>query len=310
MLKTSTKEETFIKIFKSKTGEEQILQSYNHLLKMWLTEYTEVDIKTKYGITHCIIAGHKTNPPLLLFHGVGDNSAVMWLLNIQKLSQYFYCIAVDTIGGPGKSVPNKNFNKQMFNQVSWINQIADYMELDEFNIAGVSNGAYMAFNYAVNETERVNKVVCMEGGMVTTPVKTMLNTLLMMFPEMLIPTRNNLLKILKKLSSPHSHVFDKHPEVAEHLILLMKNHNQQAMFTHKLQKYDKEKAVAISDKLYFLLGGHKLNFKKNFIRILEDGNFLYKIIQEAGHGINHEQPETINQEIVNFLIDGHAAQPL
>lgn len=291
-----------IKIYKSERAKEQVLHSYNQLLQTWSTELQEVDVKTKYGITHCILAGQKTNPPLLLFHGVGDNSAVMWMVNIKELSKHFYCIAVDTIGGPGKSLPNENYNKRMFDQVDWINQIVDQMDIGKFNIAGVSNGAYMAFNYATNETERVNRVVCMEGGMVTAPVKSMVNTLLMMFPEILIPTRNNLHKILRKLVSPNSNVLNRYPELADHLVLLMKGHNQQAMFVHKLQKYDKEKAVVIRNKLYFLMGEYKLNHKKDFIRVLEDGGFRYKIIPNAGHAINHEQPEVIHHEIIRFLL--------
>lgn len=291
-----------MKIFKSEAGRDQVLRSYNHLLEQWSTDIQELNLATKYGITHCIVAGRQTNPPLLLFHGVGDNSAVMWMLNIQELSKHFYCIAVDTIGGPGKSVPNEQYNKKMFDQVEWINQIADHMKMDNFNIAGVSNGAYMAFNYATRQPGRVRRVVCMEGGMVTTPVKTMVNTLLMMFPELLIPTRNNLINILKKLSSPNSRVFEQYPELADHLVLVMKNHNQQAMFVHKLQKYDRETTVAIRDKLYFLMGDYKLNHKKDMLRVLDAGGFRYKVIPDAGHGINHEQPEVIHHEIIRFLV--------
>jgi pimeloyl-ACP methyl ester carboxylesterase len=226
----------------------------------------------------------------------------MWVLNIQELSKHFYCIAVDTIGGPGKSVPNENFTKNSFNQVEWINQIIDYFRIENVNIAGVSNGAYMAYNYATAKSARVNKVVCMEGGMVTKPIKTMIQTLLMMFPEILVPTHHNLLKVLKKLSSPNSEVFDKYPSLAEHLVLLMRNHNQQAMFVHKLQKYEKDKGAAIKNKLYFLIAEHKIILKKDFIGILDAGGFLYKVIPDAGHGINHEQPSVINNEIIQFML--------
>lgn len=59
----------------------------------------------------------------------------------------------------------------------------------------------------------------MEGGMVTAPLKSMLQTLTMMFPEILVPTRKNLLKVVGKLSSPESRLSEKHPEVAEHIVL-------------------------------------------------------------------------------------------
>ncbi|MUT68318.1 alpha/beta fold hydrolase [Paenibacillus sp. NEAU-GSW1] len=290
-----------MKIFKSAKGREQVLQSYNRLLEQWSVAYQEADVETRYGVTHCIIAGNPDHPPLLLFHGVGDNSAVMWMLNMKALSKHYYCIAVDTIGGPGKSVPNENYNKKRFEQVDWINQVADQLRLERFHIAGVSNGAYMAFNYVVHEPERVKKVVCMEGGMVTSPIKSMVQTLLMMFPEMLVPTRSNLNKILRKLSSPNSRVFDRHPELADHLVLLMKQHNQQAMFVHKLQLYDKHKAAGLKEKLYFLMGDYKLNHKEEFLSVLKDGGFPYKIISDAGHGVNHEQPEAVQNEMIRFL---------
>lgn len=290
-----------VKVFKSDAGKEQVLRSYNELLGDWGTEVRELDIETPYGTTHCITAGEAGLPPLLLFHGVGDNSAVMWLLNIWELSRHFCCIAVDTLGGPGKSLPGARFNKQNFNQVDWINGVAEGLKLEQFYVAGVSNGAYMAFNYAINEPGRVLKAVCMEGGMVTAPLKSMIQTLLMMFPEIMVPTRKNLLKVARKLSSPASGLFDKHPEVGEHLVLLMKNHNQQAMFAHKLQRYDKDKAVAVRDKLYFLLGDYKLEHKKEFAGILKDDGFHYKVIPDAGHGINHEQPERVNRELIEFL---------
>ncbi|MGO4185474.1 alpha/beta hydrolase, partial [Paenibacillus sp. TAF43_2] len=143
---------------------------------------------------------------------------------------------------------------------------------------------------------------CMEGGMVTTPIKTMVSTLMMMMPEMLIPTRNNMLKIIKKLSSPQSRVYEQHPELADHLVLTMKNHNQQAMFAHKLQKYDQASAAAIKEKLYFLMGEYKLSHKKDFLQVLNAGQFRYKIIPHAGHGVNHEQPDAVHNELIPFLL--------
>lgn len=291
-----------MKIYKSGIAKQQVIHSYDCVLEMWSTDFQEHVVDTKYGMTHCITSGSPENPPLLLFHGVGDNSAVMWVLNMKELSKHFYCIAVDTIGGPGKSIPNENFNKNSFNQTDWIIQIIDHFNIGIVNIAGVSNGAYMAYNFTTVNSNRVHKVVCLEGGMVTKPLKKMVQTLLLMFPEMLMPTHNNLIKILKKLSSPKSDVFEKYPLLAKHLVLLMKSHNQQAMFIHRLEKYNKEKGVAIRDKLYFLIAEHRIDHKKDFIEILNEGTFRYKVIAEAGHGINHEQPETINNEIIRFLL--------
>lgn len=290
-----------ISSFKNVKGKDRVWQSYQQLVDQWPVPVEEIHIPTTFGLTHGIVTGDKSNPPLLLFHGVGDNSAVMWILNIEELSRHFYCVAIDTLGGPGKSIPSEHFNKQRFEQVEWINEIADHLGVDHFNLAGVSNGAYIAYNYATKQSDRVNRVVCMEGGMVTAPVKAMLQTLMMMFPEILIPTDRNLLKVLKKLSAPQSSLFEDHPEIAAHLILLMRTHNQQAMFPHKLHKYDKQAAALVRDKLYFLVGEHALYQSEAFITILKDGKFQYQVIPDAGHGINHEQPDQVNTEIISFL---------
>lgn len=185
--------------------------------------------------------------------------------------------------------------------MDWINSVADGLNLNQFYTAGVSNGAYIAYNYTVNEPGRVTRAVCMEGGMITAPLKSMVQTLMMMFPEILVPTRKNLLKVFNKLCSPASGLAEQHPEVAGHIVQLMKNHNQQAMFVHKLRPYDKEKSAKVREKLYFLLGDYKLGHKKEFVAILEDDGFRYSVIPDAGHGVNHEQPERVNREIITFL---------
>lgn len=291
-----------IKVFKNHKSMENVLASYNSLLKMWEVEYLEKDVDTTFGVTHCILVGKSEKPPLVLFHGVGDNSAVMWAPNIKKLSEHFFCIAVDTIGGPGKSIPNEKYDKKNFNQQQWINEIVEYFNLKSFNVAGVSNGAVMAFNYATRESARIQRVICMEGGIITNPLKSIISTLGMMFPEVLIPTKKNMMKIFKKLCSPNSGFIERYPEIAEHIILLMKSHNQKAMFAHTVEKYNRDMGIAVKDKLYFLIGGHMLKKRKDAIDVLNEGEYKYKIIPNAGHAINHEQPEIINNEIINFIL--------
>ncbi|WP_339223381.1 hypothetical protein [Paenibacillus sp. FSL H8-0332] len=46
-----------IKAFKSESGKEQVLKSYNQLLDAWGTECQELDVETPYGITHWYNSG-------------------------------------------------------------------------------------------------------------------------------------------------------------------------------------------------------------------------------------------------------------
>lgn len=134
--------------YKSKKGQEHIHERQN--------------ILTSYGSTHIIITGIKTNPPLLLFHGVGDNSAMMWLYNIERLYEHFYVIAVDAIGGSGRSEPNEHYYRS-FDQTIWLDEILEHLQMDEVNIAEVSYGAYLAYHYAIMRPFKVRKIVCMAG---------------------------------------------------------------------------------------------------------------------------------------------------
>lgn len=288
--------------FKNNRQREKVLASYDELLKLWDADVESRFVETSYGRTHVLLAGDLGNPPLMLFHGVGDNSALMWALNIGTLSAHFYCIAVDTLGGPGKSEPGVRFNQAEFNSISWLEEVREGLGLGSLYAAGVSNGAYMAYRYAAAKPNIVLKTVCMEGGMIPDPLKAMLSTVKMMFPELLLPTDRNLRRVIAKLSSPESDVFERYPALAEHLVLLMRSHNQRAMFPHKPQKYTSGEAASLRDKLYFLLGDHHTVAGPSFVDLLEREGFRYSIVKRAGHAINHEQPEAVHNEMISFFL--------
>ena len=130
-----------MKIYRTKKQQKIILETYDKLLNEWVCPFLEKDIATSYGTTHIIEAGKDGAPPLVLFHGVGDDSALMWIYNAAFLAEHFKLYAVDTLGGPGKSVPNGNYNAD-FDDTLWIDEILNGLKLDRAFFAGVSHGAY------------------------------------------------------------------------------------------------------------------------------------------------------------------------
>ncbi|MBN2443337.1 MAG: hypothetical protein JXJ04_18395 [Spirochaetales bacterium] len=70
-----------MQVFKSAKGKEAVYASYDNLLKLWQVPVEQSDLETSYGKIHVILVGDKKLPPLILFHGVGDNSAIMWINN-------------------------------------------------------------------------------------------------------------------------------------------------------------------------------------------------------------------------------------
>lgn len=289
-----------MKIYRSEKAGRQILDTYNQLLSMWNVDKEEKDIAITYGTTHVITCGDDRNPPLVLFHGVGDNSALMWLYNAQTLSRHFRIIAIDTIGGPGKSRPNKNYNKE-FNDAKWIDEVLSKLDLDKIYIAGVSHGAFLAQYYALHRPERIEKIICMAGSVPagnSGPMKTMMKIFL---PEALFPNNRNTIKLLKKLSGENSGVFTENPIILEHYRSLLKGFNNMAMAYHKVEPFSEEQIASIRDKALYLVGDDdpfaKLGGKSALIQYRMNAKFYPKV----GHGINHEISEEINREIINYF---------
>lgn len=290
-----------MKIYRSKKSEKLIIQTYNKLLSLWGTEYEERDIETVYGLTHVIMAGKPDGKPIILFHGVGDDSALMWIYNAKELAKDYRLYAIDTIGGPGKSRPNDKYNKD-FDDVIWINGILDGLNLLKVDIVGVSNGGYLAQLYKLKNPNRVDKVIsissCVPAGRVGSPLKTMMKIFL---PEALFPTNKNVLKLIKKLSGKYYNKFTDNELIMEHYKYLLKGFNNMAMGFHKVKMFTDEQIESIRDSIYYIIGEEDPFAQMGGKEILDKYSMNVTYFKNAGHGINHELSNEINDLIKRIL---------
>jgi pimeloyl-ACP methyl ester carboxylesterase len=287
--------------YRSKKLQRNLLLSYEQLLERWGVHTIDADIPTSYGSTHVHIFGRVDAPPLVLFHGVADDSALMWIYNAAGLAAHFRVYAVDTIGGPGKSIPNSSYNKG-FDAALWIDQVLDGLELERVNLAGVSHGGYLAQYYTLTRTERVEKAIALASSVpVGTAKETMATMMKIFMPEALFPTKRNVRKLLVKLSGSNSAAFTDNPLVVQHFEQLLRGYNNMAMRHHNIISFSEEQIQHIKPKLLYLVGerdpfairGGKAQLE------LHQMNVIY--FPNAGHGINHELPEQINTAIIDYL---------
>lgn len=290
-----------MKVYKNRNAMQNIIETYDKLLGMWGVNVEEKDILTTYGTTHVILCGNENNPPLVLFHGVGDNSALMWLYNAEFLSRHFRIYAVDTIGGPGKSQPNENYNKT-FRDDKWLDEVFAGLSLDKVYVAGVSNGAYLTQYCGLHRPDHVIKMVCMAGSV---PVGNFgsIGTMMKVFmPEALFPSKNNAAKLLKKLSGKNSHVFTDNSMVLEHYCYLLKGFNNMAMAYHNIEHFNDAEIKLIREKTLYLVGEDdpfaQLGGKSALLQYEMNTHFYPNV----GHGINHEIADVINQQLVDYLL--------
>jgi pimeloyl-ACP methyl ester carboxylesterase len=296
-------EEVAMKIYKNKKYEQQIIQTYDNLLKHWGIEVEEREVSTRYGNTHIIEAGKANTIPVLLFHGVGDDSAIMWLYNAKAWADKFHIYAIDTIGGPGKSRPNSNYNKE-FQDVLWIDDIIEQFGVTQINIVGVSHGGYLAQLYKVNRPERVHKIInlasSVPAGVNGNPLKTMLRIFL---PEALFPTRNNIIKLLRKLAGDNHQVFTENPYILEHYTCLLKGFRTMSMGCHKVSCFPEEQIKLLKKDTYYLVGEEDPFEKMGGKDALLHNHMNARFYPRVGHGINHEIAEEINQTVISLLTE-------
>ncbi|HEX3030121.1 MAG TPA: alpha/beta hydrolase, partial [Clostridia bacterium] len=254
------------------------------------------------GSTHVIVWGDINKPPLVLFHGVGDNSALMWIFNAKELAKHFHIYAVDTIGGPGKSCPNENYNKN-FAQILWIDDIFMKLKIEKAYVAGVSNGSYITQHYGIMRPEKVIKMVCMAGSISSVgthhPMKRMMKVFL---PEALFPTKKNIVRLMKKLTGENGNVLIDDRLIMEHYTYLLKGFNNMAMGYHKIIFFNDDQIKNISGKCLFLRGdadplGDAAKDREKFERYKLD----YYIYKGVGHAINHEISDVINKRIIEYF---------
>lgn len=296
-----------LKIYKNEKAGRMIRESYDELLRMWGTDINERDISGRYGSTHVIEFGNDSKPPLVLFHGVGDDSALMWIYNAKELGQHFHVFAVDTIGGPGKSIPGDGYDKSFDDEI-WIDELLDKMGLDKIFLAGVSNGAYLTQMFTIKHPERVIKGISMAGVPVKTSgngkmaaMKAMMKVFL---PEALFPSDKNVMKLIQKMTGTNYRAFTDNETVFKHFKQLMTGFKRSAMMNHKVLGFSEKEILSLKDKLlcivgrkdpFIMLGGPQLEeeLKRHQIRVI--------FMEDAGHGINHEKAAEVNRLIVDYF---------
>ena len=293
-----------VKKYRSQRSGRMILETYDRLLSCWACEWKERDIETMYGTTHVIECGQEEAPPLVLFHGVGDDSALMWIYNAPELSRHFQLYAVDTLGGPGKSVPNRNYNKE-FDDIRWIDGILDGLGISRAFFAGVSHGGYLVQAYALKRPEKVIRGISVSGTVPVGGKKNSMKAMMKIFlPEALFPTDKNVYRLIRKLSGDHYAVFTENQDIMAHYKALLKGFNNMAMGYHKVNAFSAREVDQIRDKIAYLLGNEdpfeKLGGKDILLRHHMNAVFY----DHAGHGLNHELSDAINQKIVSVFLNG------
>lgn len=204
--------------------------------------------------------------PLLLLHG-NNGSIEDFYQQIPFFSKYYRVIAIDTRGqGRSTDLTQDPYSYQKF--ASDLYQITKNLNLDQVDIIGWSDGGNTALIFNYEHPEMVNRIVAIGANMNPAGAK------------------ENLIASLKK------QVAGNDPKTNQRLIQLMLNHpditaNQLSLITNPVLVVAGSEDV-IKDEHTRLI--HKL------IR-----NSELAIIPNTTHYVPFEQPEKLNEIMLNFL---------
>jgi pimeloyl-ACP methyl ester carboxylesterase len=289
-----------IHIFKTLEGQAQYLAAYEDSLRLWPVPYTSRYVSTPYGQTHVITCGSENAFPLLLLHG-GYASSTMWFANIADFCAKFRVYAVDTIGEPGKSIPEQP-NASRASSADWLVQVLDGLGIQKAHVIGLSRGGWLALNFAQFAPQRLEKVVLLSPAasfISLTPFFQFLASAIIR-----IPSKKLLKSVLYSWVTPRFVI----NEVFVRQFVLGLYHwdwavNRQGYSGVMPCVFGAEELGALRLPVLMLTGDHdRLNppraiaQARKMIPQLEAG-----IIPQAGHLLSMEQSGNVDQRVLDFL---------
>jgi pimeloyl-ACP methyl ester carboxylesterase len=152
-------------VYKSVEGERAVRERYLRFLKHWPLPNVQLRLPTREGETFVVASGPENAPALVLLHGASGN-ATMWMGDVAAWAEHLRVFAVDVIGDAGLSAPSRPpFESDA--HALWLEDVMHGLSLDRASFIGVSNGGWLALDYATRRPERVESLVVLcPGGVV------------------------------------------------------------------------------------------------------------------------------------------------
>lgn len=287
-------------VFKSAKGEAEFMAAYDAVLARWPIPYESISVPTRFGSTHVIVGGPEDGKPLVLLHAMATSSTV-WVRNIAALSRAYRTYLVDIVGDANKSVYSRPLASRA-DSLEWLRDVLDGLHIEEANLGGISYGGWIALSFALGAPDRVKSLVLLSPA--ASLAKFRLSFFVHFLGPLLFPSRASVDSTFRWLSAK-GEVVDE--DLAGQMYLAVKSFRFPQGGTYPTVFSDEE-LKKVEQPTLLLLGDHEVIYNPYYA--LKRAKLLFpnltaEIIPDAGHLLNMEQPEMVNQRILDFL-DGVA----
>ncbi|MGW2255926.1 alpha/beta fold hydrolase [Kitasatospora sp. NPDC001660] len=282
--------------FVSEEARGKFLQAYDRAMELWPSPREELDIETGYGTVHVHRYGARTGEPIVLLHGHAGHAS-NWYPQIAALGENHPVYAIDTLDDPGRSV-QRAIAAGSEDNATWLGEVLAGLGLERVHLVGLSYGGWLALNQAIHAPERLASIAPLDpGGIEKVPARFyahMIGGLFgMLAPRPLRPALGRLLAN-PALSSP--------PEMIAPLMLGMRTYKPNTR--PAARPFTDEELRSIQLPTLVLLGRRSALLRprqvlKRVTALIT--NAQAEIVQRAGHGLNLDRPELVNERLLQFI---------
>ena len=286
--------------FKSEQAKQEYLAFYDQRAKGWTTASETKMVDTSFGQTFVRISGLNNTLPLVLLPASVFNS-LMWIPNIEALSQKYRTYAIDNIYDCGRSIYTRTLSSPE-DLVNWLDELFTALELDDgINLMGLSYGSWLAHQYALRFPRRVRKVVLLAHPTIVPMNPAFIFRLLLAFISPLF-FRNFVYWLFQDTAKKDEHSQSVVKSVYEDMRLAGKCFKPKAIVNPTAIK--ESEILNFQAPTLFLVGENEKTFspQKAVQRLNKIApQIKTEIIPQAGHDLNFAQTNLINQKVLEFI---------
>jgi len=272
------------------------VEAYRTAQELWSAPVEDLDVPTRYGVTHALVSGPADARPLFLLHAAFNTGAIQWYQNAGRLSQSRRVVALDFVGAPGLSVQTAPILDRA-DCADWLGDVVESFDLDTCDLVGSSQGGWLSLNFAVAYPSRVAKLALLAPAAALLPFRKAALVSIRLGPFMPGWTAGPSLKP----------VFGKRHRVDDRIVALLENSLRHYRFQEHpvipdvfsdqdLQSVEADTLIMYGDKEIIYDPESALERAESLMKNVET-----ELMPNVGHLLNVEQPEYIDQRLLRFL---------
>jgi len=277
-------------------AQKTYFEAYDKVLQKWGVAYEELYIPTSKGTAHVIISGPKNGEPVVLLHGMAASST-MWYPNAKALSKEFRLFAIDLIIEPGKSYKTADF-EDLDEVTAWYQEVLWALDLDAYHLIGTSRGGWLATNLALRSKRNIRSMILLSPAQTiiwTPPSSDLLKNIANVF----FSKEKRITRTMSTMSAEPENIDDDFLNQYR----IAKEHDTLNKFMIQMKPFANSDFEKLKMPVLVLVGDNDLMNNKKSLALIEKHMPYGKgeIIENSGHFLSVDQPEIVNQKILDFL---------